>query len=250
MNNLKQLGLTGYEIKVYEAVVRQPQSTATEISAYSKVPPTAVYPALKSLENKKLITVFKNEQANTYEANDIKLALTHYSKSLIQRIQEAREQATAKLQEIHQEPIVKNKEVPVKISLGKETSIELFETMAQQATKSFQIMGWKFSHKTNIFDVFKTIRQLRKQEVKVQMIFTERNKKTKFFVEECKKIQVDCKFKKPEQYSIIIADEKCSKLTIKDETVSERVNINILNNHLSKGFASWFNSLWNESEEF
>src|SRR3989344_4052052 len=80
MEELRALGLTMYESAVYEALVRHGRSVAKDLSAYSHVPPTAVYPVLQSLMAKGLIITFKGDVAQF----DI-LPLTTAIPSLVER---------------------------------------------------------------------------------------------------------------------------------------------------------------------
>jgi len=61
MEPLRNLGLTKYESAVYSDLIKNGKSEAKDISRRSKIPPTAVYPFLKSLIEKELIQQVKGE---------------------------------------------------------------------------------------------------------------------------------------------------------------------------------------------
>ena len=57
---LRKIGLTPYETKIYQVLLSYGRLGAKEIAERSKVPPTAVYPNLKSLISKNLIQKFQD----------------------------------------------------------------------------------------------------------------------------------------------------------------------------------------------
>ena len=59
---LKTIGLTEYEAKIYKELVKGKKLTAKQLAEQSTVPPTAVYPTLQSLRKKNLIQEFSGEQ--------------------------------------------------------------------------------------------------------------------------------------------------------------------------------------------
>src|SRR3989338_2139726 len=88
---LKNLGLTEYEAKVYEELLKGERLSGKELGERTKVPPTAVYPTTKTLVKKNLIQEFSGERKE-FQALPPKLAIPAFlerkKKELIQIEQE------------------------------------------------------------------------------------------------------------------------------------------------------------------
>ena len=61
MDALRELGLTKYECAVYTALLESGELSAKKVAEHSKVPPTAVYPNLLSLVEKRLVQRMKGK---------------------------------------------------------------------------------------------------------------------------------------------------------------------------------------------
>src|SRR3989338_6648044 len=74
MEDLRKLGLSPYEMKIYVALLKHGRMPAREIAEKSTVPPTAVYPNLKKLVGKNLVQKFSGENA-FFEAVEPNIAI-------------------------------------------------------------------------------------------------------------------------------------------------------------------------------
>ena len=61
MEDLKRLGLSPYEIKIYTSLLQYGRMSAREIADKSGVPPTAVYPNLKRLVSRNFVQELSGE---------------------------------------------------------------------------------------------------------------------------------------------------------------------------------------------
>ena len=60
--SLEEFGLSKYEAQAYVALISKGTISASELSYYSEIPRTKVYPTLLKLENKKLVIISKVNQ--------------------------------------------------------------------------------------------------------------------------------------------------------------------------------------------
>ena len=59
--SLEEFGLSQYEAQAYVALIAKGTVTASELSYYSEIPRTKIYPTLLKLENKKLAIISKSK---------------------------------------------------------------------------------------------------------------------------------------------------------------------------------------------
>ncbi|MBA4447330.1 MAG: TrmB family transcriptional regulator, partial [Nitrosopumilaceae archaeon] len=59
--SLEEFGLSKYEAQAYVALISKGTISASELSYYSEIPRTKVYPTLLKLENKKLVIISKSK---------------------------------------------------------------------------------------------------------------------------------------------------------------------------------------------
>ena len=59
--SLEEFGLSKYEAQAYVALISKGTISASELSYYSDIPRTKVYPTLLKLENKKLVIISKSK---------------------------------------------------------------------------------------------------------------------------------------------------------------------------------------------
>ena len=139
---LQKLGLTQYEEKVYITLLQYGNLHAKEISTYSSVPKTAVYPTLKQLEEKRLITSFKGDTTQ-FEAIDPNISLLSLEEQKKQEIKDNTNLALSLAKEKYQKKkIVKKKEV-VSLSVGKASSSAIYKEMLKNAQSTVYIIGWR-----------------------------------------------------------------------------------------------------------
>jgi sugar-specific transcriptional regulator TrmB len=243
MEELKELGLTGYEIKVYETLLKIGRSDAKKISQYSKVPPTAVYPSLNSLYEKEFIQKFEGDLA-FYEAIEPKIALQKYTDNQIAKFKKLKKDSIEKLNNLKIENVPIKEFEPVKLSAGLEISKMISLDMIKHAKKYLYIAGWTFRKTGGMYDVLKELKKTRERNVDVKIILTKKTKENTPFIEGCEKIGVRCKIMPLNYISIMVSDDLNCKITLKKEELKERINLKIEDENLVIALKDYFLTLW------
>jgi len=248
MDSLKSLGITKYEISIYKTLLKNKKLNAQEISKQSGVPPTAVYPNLHSLREKRLIQKIEGDPS-IFEIISPKAAINNLiiqrKKSLEALETQAINEATALLSE---SPAAKEKEI-IKFTKGKTFSTDVYDEAIKKVQKTLYIFGWRFEKVGNRYKYLRNFRTIIKKGVDVRIIVTGKYKKNLELIEAYKKEKIRLKFLPLDNFSILIADSKECKITLKDRTLSEKHNLQILDPSLSQALNSYFLDLWEKAKD-
>lgn len=132
---LRRLGLTQYETRIYCTLIARGTLSAQEIAEHSKVPPTAVYPNIKSLLDKKLIQQFSGK-VRAFEALNPELAIPalieEKRKGLLALQREVVERAKRARNSQQIAPV---KEV-IQLAQGREISEAVYHSFEEKAQQS------------------------------------------------------------------------------------------------------------------
>ncbi len=239
------LGLTGYELEVYRSLLSCGLSSAKELSAHCAVPLTAIYPNLNILESKGLIKKYAGDIAK-FQAIKPSLALNKLSKKNIEDMHVAKIALIEELESIPQKDVAQKN--PVDLSLGTKASISIWHELATQAKKSIYVAGWRFGSKRSIFKLIHSIKESHKRGIYIKIIVIAKNERITLLAKECKKIKVPIRYLDMDNFSMIIADNKECKLTLKNRSLKDRVNLRINDEDLVKGLADYFLTLWSRAK--
>ena len=172
---LQKAGLNSYESKVYLALLEYGRLDAKSISDKSLVPPTAVYPNLKSLLQKGLIQKFDGEVAY-FEALNPNTAIQAYVEQQKKELASLQESLIQSSQELfHRKQINPEKEV-LNVSLGKEASSAIYQETISQAKKSYYILGWRMD-KPKYYHFLNEFRQAVKKGVDIRILVVGKEEK-------------------------------------------------------------------------
>ena len=247
MEELKKIGLTDYESKIYLSLIVNGKSDASLISQKSQVPITAVYPNLKGLIKKGLIQRIDSENSY-FEAINPKIALNTLIEKQHSLLKETKDDLLEKIRTLPNKTKEGNKDI-VSLSQGVEASTEVTKEFISTVRKSFYIIGWRFrsSHRINQF--LRDMNYMRKRHIDVKVILTLKNKQTKELAEECKKYKIPLKYYPIENFSIIIKDKEECKITLKGLDLPERINLHIKDDDLTQALTDYFLIVWKKAKE-
>jgi sugar-specific transcriptional regulator TrmB len=243
--DLRALGLTQYESQAFIAMLRIGPSPARKIAEASGVPPTAVYPVLKLLLSKGLVQKLKSENA-IFEALDPKRSLRALASREQQAIAAHAERAAEQLGAIPRDPLAPAE--PISLSLGIEQSQQIFFEFAENASASLWIMGWKFSTKRNTAEILKTFQRLRKQGVDCRIIASAEITGGNHILRNIMAAGVKVRCLPMENFSIMLSDGKKSKITLKNPSLADRLNLQIHDPDLSKALAEYYEVMWKRAK--
>ncbi|MBI4919563.1 hypothetical protein HY837_06535 [archaeon] len=244
MEALRQLGLSSYEESIYYSLLKYGRSDAKELSEYSKVPPTAVYPNLKSLIQKGLIQQFEGE-ISEYEAIKPSIAVKNFIETKIDDLKEIEETIIPELDQLRRDNKVLQKKQVVSLSHGVDASVSITKDFISKVQKSLYILGWRASsgHKYTLLDELKKLKGF---DVRIIITRTSVNKE---LINAYKRIGIKLKYYPLQNFSVIIKDGTACKITLKSPEVKERFNILIKDEDLSSFLNKYFLTIWEKSEK-
>jgi len=248
MEVLKELGLTKYESLIYEVLLKYKRLDARNISKYSNVPPTAVYPNLKSLLNKRLIQELKGE-ISIFEVLPPSIALDSFIKQKEKSLKNLKNEAIEQSEQLlNKGEFDENKEVML-LTHGKPASAETYIQSFDKAKESYYILGWKFQKVADKYTLLKSFKKMIKRGVDVRIILTGPLDKNWQLIQDYMDEGVKVKYLPLHNFSIFVMDEKECKFTLKDKKLPDRFNIQILDKSLSKAMHFYFLESWKHAKE-
>lgn len=248
MKVFKELGLTAYEDKIYATLLVQKRATGKEIAERSGVPLTAVYPNLKSLEQKRLIQKIIADPTQ-YAPLSPKTALTrfieHKKKDLdllkLQGLQEAEALFTKSAHGEKREEIIT-------LTHGKEFSTAVYREALKKAKHTFYILGWRFEKVGERYNFLTGFRKLIKNHVDIRIIVTGDYAKQAELVEIYKKEGILLRYAPLDNVSILVVDQNECKITLKNRDLPDKYNLHILDTDLARALHSYFLNVWDTAE--
>jgi len=248
MEALKKLGLTKYERAVYNSLLEKGRSNAIELSDHSRVPITAVYPNLKSLINKQLVHQLKGDPS-IFEAVDPRISINSLIKLKEKEFSDLKEEIINYADSLkNNKRNIANKQI-LSITHGKEISKEVYLESFPKAKKSFYILGWRIEKIGDKYDLLKKFRKLIQKKIDVRIILigstTKKWEVIRDYIDEGIKI----KYLPLDNFSIFILDSKECKITLKDKTLMDKFNIQILDESFAKSMNGYFLDCWEKAEE-
>ncbi len=248
MEALKKLGLTKYEIGVYTTLLEKGRCDAIEISEYSNVPITAVYPNLKSLIKKQLVQQIKGDPS-LFEPIDANIAINTFIKNKEIELTRLKEEIISYSKMVRNDRVSDIRKEVLKITHGKELSKEVYLDSFPKAKSSFYILGWRLEKIGDKYDLLKKFKQLIKRKIDVRIILTGSiNKKwevVKDYIDEGIKIR----YLPIDNFSIFILDARECKITLKDKTLLDKFNIQILDESFAKAMNNYFLESWEKAKD-
>lgn len=243
---LKQAGLNGYESQVYLTLLHYGEIKAKNISELSSVPLTAVYPNLKSLNEKGLVQKLAGE-ISIYQALPPEQALSSYIEARKKCLNELKEELVAKAEKFHSK-LIEKKEA-VRLSYGKEISTLIYLELLARTKRTYYVLGWTFKTIGNKYTHLQKFKdKVKREHIDVRVILAEKPKQ-KNLVRAYLMAGVKIRYYPLKDFTILLADEKESKITLRGEDLAHRYNIHILDQNLSKALQSYFLQLWEKASE-
>lgn len=245
---LENLGLTSYEIKVYTALVEYGRLNAKDIAKYSKVPPTAVYPNLKTLIEKGFVQK-QEEDIAYFIAKDIKTAVNSFIKSRSQELEKIGEEAIENLRQIKSKKQITKEPEIVDVGIGGPASTQMTLSLADNTKKSLFLLGWRFATIRSAYVLLNRFREMVENGKDVRIIIIKKGEHYEKLFKQYKEAGIKIKHYPLNNVSITIKDREECKLTIKSADLPKRINIHIQNKELSKAMEEYFLNIWKKAKD-
>ncbi|MCS4541683.1 MAG: TrmB family transcriptional regulator [Euryarchaeota archaeon] len=242
LKSLRQFGLTEYEIKVYVALVNAGASTAGDVSKIAGVPYSRIYDVLSKLEHRGWLEVHSGRPIR-YRAKPPGDAIRIAQERLERSLTQAGESVLQELNPIFEKQ-AETKRPDVWIIHGARNVLTKIEEMLRRAQNEVLVVVPSLTEPEAIrlqpfLQVFQT------KEIKVRMIFAEKNPKIKLFMQPFPKLKV--RYKETLFGGGVIVDSREILLLL--ASLQEKLGIWSDEPGLATFAKEYFEYLWKDSTE-
>lgn len=241
-SQLKQLGLTEYEIQVYLTLLEDGAKKGGEISKLSKVPHGKTYQSLESLKDKGFISIFP-VKPKVFSPVKPELAIKNYSNIKINNIRKLENE------------LIKNlKEIPKTISepkvLDKFTMIHGLKRERELSRYTYTICKKYIKNMSTYEFVSSNARtEARKRDVKIFQIATKMSEDTRYIIKTESKEGIKIRYYPLEELRLKIIDGEKSVMTIVNpNNIKDRIAVFVESKELSKAYEHYFDKIWDKSK--
>jgi len=241
---LKKLGLNRYESKAYLVLVKYRNLTAKEIAEKSGVPPTAIYPNLKSLASKRLISLI-NKDPLTYEMIDPDIALESFMEQRRSELNEAKKRLVEQIKSTKLQTLEENQDERLNLLYGWSQSASLVKKLLSESKKEYLLMSG-MSRKTAL-SIIHPLKEALRRGVKVQFIIIKTPKDNINLLKDFLDLGVEIKYYPMKNFAVEIKDAKESVLVLRNPELKDRIVIHLNNEDLAKAHRDYFLSVWKKA---
>ena len=249
MEDLRKLGLSPYETKIYVALLKHGRMPAREIAERSTVPPTAVYPNLKKLKQKNLIQEFSGEIA-FFEAVEPNIAIPAFVQQRKKSLEEMESKLVEQAMRLSQDKKFMKAPEVLNISVGREASSSIYFDALKRTSKTYYILGWTFRTTGVKFAKLQHLVEAKKKGIDVRIIVTGSEIKEWSILKEYIKQGIKLRYYPLNNFSLLVVDGKECKITLKNPEYDQKFNIHIKDPSLSGAMQSYFLGVWGKAEHF
>ncbi len=249
MEELKKLGLSPYETKIYLALLKHGRMPVREIAEKSTVPPTAVYPNLKKLVQKNLIQEFSGAVA-FFEAVDPNIAIPSFIHQRKKSLEELETRLVEQAMSISQDKQVLKAPEVLNVSVGREASSSIYFDALKRTTKTYYILGWTFRTTGVKFAKLQHLVEAKKKGIDVRIIVTGTEIKEWSILKEYMKQGIKLRYYPLNNFSLLVVDGRECKITLKNPEYDQKFNIHIKDASLSEAMQSYFLGMWEKGKSF
>lgn len=245
---LRKLGLTKYETKIYQTLLEYSRLPVQEIAKHSGVPPTAVYPTVKKLLSLGLVQQFAGK-VRTFSVAPPETALRMLIERKKSELSGVQQEVIAEAKKrFHQKEIVPRQEV-LQLSLGRKASEALYKEFIGKARKSLYILGWRMYTIGDKYAWLRAYKKLIARKVDVRLLLTGQPEKQWELVDAYKKAGMRIRYVPLENFSLVVCDGRDCKITLKSKELPEKINLHLRDKDLAQAMQSYFLMTWEKARE-
>ena len=241
---LKKLGLTEYETKIYLTLLKEGAKKGGELSKISMVPHGKTYESLENLKLKGFVSVLP-VKPKVFSAVDPKLAIKHFSDQKITEIKKLEGNLVEKLKNLPKTKIQKPKVA------DKLTIIHGFKNERQLSKHTYEIAK-KYVKNMSTYEFVSSFarEEAAKRGVKLQQIATRDTTNLKKNAKQEVKKGIKIKYFPFEELRLKIIDGNKAALTIiNPENPKDRVALFIESKELADALEHYYDKVWKKAEK-
>jgi sugar-specific transcriptional regulator TrmB len=245
LEELKDLGLTEYEIRVYRTLLVLGTAKGGDISKTSKVPHGKTYLALHTLADKGLITIIP-EKPKLFRALPPKQGINRFLEDKKREIDGIGESVIKSLRNVKQRPKEEVHE-RVQVVLGFEKMFKLYVNYANTAEK--EMLVFSVGEKIPNY-VKKTIRNLVKKKLDCKFIATKFDDENRGILKEFQqKIGWEMRHYPGGKFTFSVTDSRYVLINVRNpENREDRISIFFESKDMGKSMREYFYMMWKKAK--
>ena len=246
IQELKEFGLSEYEIKTYVTLLQHGSSTGSEISKKSEVPQGKVYWALHRLAEKGFVTI-TDIKPQRFHATKPEIVLSKLIEEKKEKLAEFKDSTIKKISEL-QKPLKEDKIVEkIQVLSGKKARDSLFYHFLENAKKEVKYI---FTYEERSYSIHNAFQTAIHRGVKVKLITTMIDKNSMKLIKEDMAIGVEIKYLKVEEMRLQTMDDTEARITvINPKDRRDRTTIYFESSGMAKHLGAYCDSLWMKAEK-
>lgn len=242
---LKELGLSEYEIKVYLALLKGGTLTGGAVSKFSGVPHGRTYEVLLKLADKGFVSItpFKPK---LFKAVNPEISVKYTIQRKIEELNRLEKEILQNLKNIEKTP-EKTTTEKITVLSGRKNVLPVIHHFYKTADKYLKVM---FTYEFLPLSTIKLQKEAIDRGVKIRHIATKITDEGLKRMKESIKRGVEVRYYPAEELRLLIRDGKESAQQIVNaENLTDRTTIVIENKELTKALEGYFDSIWKKAKE-
>jgi sugar-specific transcriptional regulator TrmB len=243
-NELKDIGMTEYEMKSYQALLKYGAMSGRETARKSGVPPTRVFDILRLLEEKGFVFTI-SQKPMIFQAVKPEIAVSGFVAKKIERLQNAEKSAVESLRLLERPEKEERLQEKIYVISGFEKMFEAVNLNTEKSTKELLVMsvGEKIPYSTEM-----AIRKAVRRGVKFRFISSRYDKENLVYLRKLQQMGAEVRHYKSENYSISVFDRKIASIIVKSPSnPKERIATFFESKDLAKALVDWFEVMWKKA---
>lgn len=247
MTELREIGLTEYEEKIYMTLLREGSLTGGQASKLSKVPHGRTYEVLHTLAQKGFVSILPIKP-KIFKAVDPKIAVKEYIDNKTHRLNEIAQSMPHELQRL-KDVQIKKEWLGEKITIvsGKANMLKIIKNSIDTAEKYTKTM---YTYEIKDYPINRSQDAAIKRGVKVKHIATLMTHQGLKWMKEDIKRGVKVKYYPVQELRITVRDGIDSFQTLVNPGKSkDRITMIIESQELTKALELYFDSIWRKAKK-
>ena len=242
MEELRKLGLTEYEAKVYEALLRAKTATGGQIAKASKVPHGKTYEALHSLSEKGLVTILPVEP-KLFRALEPEKGLNNLIQRRLAGFKQAEETVLEFAKRITAPPKEETAE-KLEVYTGIEKQYELARRLFDDTKKQVLVLsrGERFPN-----DILRKGKEMMKRGVDYRLIVYEYDGNREW-VRKFVETGLEVRHYKTGEFTLVVRDKEEVLLVIRNpKNPEDRIHMLFKDKAIATAMAAYYELIWKKA---
>ena len=246
MTNLRRLGLTEYEEKIYLTLLREGSLTGGKVSKLSKVPHGRTYEVLLNLADKGFVSIIP-VKPKIFKAVKPEICIPSIANRRREELSDFEKQALDELKIIEKRIGIEAKEEDIVIMKGKKDAMALIDYNIKMARKYLKAM---FTYEFESYNTNRLEEEAIKRGVKLRHLATKLTLKGFKMMQEDVKRGTEVRYFPVKEMRLNIRDgEEVVQTIVNPENLMDRISILIKNKELAKSLEHYFDSIWRKAKK-